>query len=105
MKSIRVQVLKSDIEADSHKADSCPIATAIGRYGLQAAVTHKTIRIYDCVPMGWGHKKVCRDYHLPPLIQDWIAEYDSRTNPLPIEFELNLDTPFNVKEIAYVSNP
>jgi hypothetical protein len=55
--------------------------------------------------MGWGHKLVYKDYNMPPLIQDWVTAYDFKEIVLPIEFELNLDTPFNIKEYGYVSNP
>lgn len=98
MKSIRVQVEYNDITSGEHGAFRCPIAQAIARHGLNAGVTHERVQIKERIQMGWGHKVIYKNYYLPPLIRDWVREYDFGNGVLPIDFELNLDNPFSIKE-------
>jgi hypothetical protein len=100
VKSIRVQVEYNDIVNDCHSAKACPIARAINRHGFEAMVTSWTIHVIHRVPMGWGHKRICKHYNTPPLIKDWIISYDRKHGVLPIEFELNLDNPISEKELV-----
>lgn len=98
MKSIRVQVEYNDIASGCSAANACPIAKAIGRHGISAMVTHSYIQTIERVQAGWGHKTIYKFYYMPPLIRDWIKVYDRGEGVLPIDFELNLDNPYLIKE-------
>jgi hypothetical protein len=98
MKSIRVQVEYNDIMSECHGAYNCPISSAIAKHGLEAGVTHERIQITERIPMGWGHKTIYKSYYMPPLMRDWVKAYDNGNGVLPIEFTLNLDNPYNIKE-------